>query len=172
MAELSRRNRRILLIVHVIVSVGWLGAGAANVVLGITALRASGVPPYWCYRMIEVIDTWLVIPVAFSALVTGLVLGVGTPWGLIRHWWVLTKLVLTVATIVFSTFGVGVWVEISIRQTAQHLQLHSTVGAQLVVGGFANIVGFVVMTWLSVAKPRGVTPWSRTSQRPDPVPGE
>jgi hypothetical protein len=40
------------------------------------------------------------------------------PWGLVRYWWVLSKLVLTVVVIVYSTFGLGVWVETSTAAVA------------------------------------------------------
>ena len=59
------------------------------------------------YVMIERLDTYLVILLAFSALTTGVVLSLTTKWGLSRYWWVLCKLVLTCAVILFSTFGVG-----------------------------------------------------------------
>ncbi len=38
------------------------------------------------------------VPVALLALVTGLVLALGTPWGLARHRWVWTKFWLTLIT--------------------------------------------------------------------------
>src|SRR4051794_8866401 len=107
----GRTTRQLLVFLHVAVSVGWMGAGAANVVLAMTAVH-SATPEISraCYLLIDRIDFFLVIPLAFSALVTGVVLGLVTPWGLARYWWVLGKLVLTVAVILYSTFGVGVWV--------------------------------------------------------------
>jgi hypothetical protein len=35
------------------------------------------------------------VPLAFGSLVTGIVQSLGTPWGLIRHYWVALKLVIT-----------------------------------------------------------------------------
>ena len=44
---------------------------------------------------------FVIVPLAFAALLTGLIQSLGTPWGLFRHYWVLTKLLLTVfATVV------------------------------------------------------------------------
>ena len=37
------------------------------------------------------------VPVSMGTLVTRILLSVGTPWGLARHYWVLVKFVLTVA---------------------------------------------------------------------------
>lgn len=156
-----RTARQWLLLVHVVCSLGWLGAGATNVVLAVTALRtADSSLRRSCYQLINVVDFALVIPLAFSALASGVVISLATKWRLLRHWWVLVKLVLTVAVIVFSTFGIGVWVEQSMQATAAPSSASSPVAVKLVVGAGANIVAFLFMTWASIAKPWGKTPWT------------
>lgn len=157
--ELPRRWRRVLLIVHVVVSVGWLGAGAANLVLAVGAATRH-LEPGLAYRAIQLTDTWVVIPAAFGALVTGVVLSVFTSWGLVRHWWVLVKLVVTVLTIASSTLGIGVQVELAVA--VDGLPPHPGWVIALAV---VNLAGFVVMTWLSVSKPRGLTPWGQRQRR-------
>jgi hypothetical protein len=156
---IGKRLRRVMVFVHVVVSTGWMGAGAANVVLTFTA--GLGDDPQVrraCYVLVRTIDTWLVIPGAFAALVSGVVLSVLTPWGLARYWWVLVKLVLTTAVIVFSTFFVGVWVERSITAGIAA----SPHAVELMVGPLASMAAFLLMTWASVAKPWGRTPWARS----------
>src|SRR6185312_15936867 len=121
-----------------------MGAGAANVVLAMTAgYTASADVRRVCYQMIEQIDAVLVIPGAVGALVSGLVLSAVTPWGFTRYWWVLLKLVLTVAVIVYSTLGVGVWVEESIQATAG-ADVESPVAGPLAYGALLNIVAFLL----------------------------
>ena len=156
-----------LVFVHIVMSLGWMGAGLANVVLAMTAGYTGDVDVRQvCYRMMERIDTFLVIPGAFAALVSGIVLCVVTPWGVARYWWVLSKLVLTVVVIVYSTVGLGVWVETSIAATSVST-VESPVAGQLAYGTLPNIVAFLFMTWVSVAKPWGTTPWApkRPSRR-------
>src|SRR5690349_4051292 len=95
--SVGKRTRQVLVFVHVVVSLGWMGAGAANVVLAMTAgYTDSGEVRRVCYLMIDQIDAFLVIPGAFAALASGVLLSVVTPWGLTRYWWVLVKLVLTI----------------------------------------------------------------------------
>src|SRR3981081_2425986 len=44
---------------------------------------------------------FVIVPLAFASLLSGLIQSLGTPWGLFRHYWVLVKLLLTTfATIV------------------------------------------------------------------------
>jgi hypothetical protein len=90
--RLPRRVRTALLVVHVATSAGWLGLDGALVALQVTGLH-SGDPaarPGIAIAM-AAIACWVLIPVVFAALCSGLVLALGTPWGLARHWWVLAK---------------------------------------------------------------------------------
>ncbi|WP_224390218.1 DUF2269 family protein [Pseudonocardia sp. ICBG1293] len=164
MARVRKRVRQLLVFLHVAVSVGWMGAGAANVVLAGVALGADPATAAAAYRFVDVVDWWLVIPLAFAALVTGVVVAVASPWGLTRHWWVLVKLVLTVAVIVWSTLAVGVWVEESVVAFAAG-ETASPVGGALVTGAALNIAAFLFMTWALVATPWGRTPWAPARRR-------
>lgn len=160
--RVGKRTRQVLVFLHIVASLGWMGAGLANVVLAVTAGYTVDVAVRQvCYRMISTIDTFLVIPGAFAALVSGILLSVVTPWGLARYWWVLSKLALTVVVIVYSTVGLGVWVETSIAATSASA-VESPVAGQLAYGTLPNVVAFLFMTWVSVAKPWGTTPWART----------
>lgn len=164
-SRVGRRTRHLLVFAHVVVSLGWMGAGLANVVLAMTGGYTSDADiRRVCYQMISTIDTFLVIPGAFAALVSGIVLSLVTPWGLVRYWWVLSKLVLTVVVIAYSTFGLGVWVETSIATTSLR-DVESPVAGPLAYGTLPNIVAFLFMTWVSVAKPWGTAPWA-SKQRP------
>lgn len=159
----GKRLRQVLVFLHVTSSLGWTGAGAANVVLAVTgATTSSAEVRRVAYGLIDRIDVALVIPLAFTTLVGGVLVSVATPWGLVRHWWVLVKLVLTVAVIIFSTFGIGVWVYQSIDASAGGGE--SPVAIRLVQGAGANIVAFVFMSFVSFVKPWGATPWARSGR--------
>lgn len=166
-----RRGRQWLLFAHVVLSIGWLGAGAANVVLAVTAARTTdGEIQRACYRLIHVLDLALVIPLAFGALASGVLISLATKWGLWRYWWVIVKFALTVAVIVFSTFGVGAWVEQSIASTSIR-GTESPVALQLILGALTNLAAFLFMTWASIAKPWPKTRWFKTP-RAATLPGQ
>jgi len=65
--------------------------------------------------------------------------------------------VLTVVVIVYSTFGVGVWVEQSMQFTAPPNVTISPVADRLAWGAAGNLVAFLFMTWISITKPWGLT---------------
>lgn len=164
MRPVKRTARQGMLFAHIVLSLGWMGAGAANVVLaGTAALTESEETRRVCYRLINTVDFALVIPLAFGSLGSGLLISLATKWQLLRHWWVLVKLALSVIT--FSTCGVGVWVEQSIAATSSG-PATSPVAVPLVVGASANIASFLFMTWASITKPWPKTPWATQPRTP------
>jgi hypothetical protein len=90
--RLPRRLRVALLVVHVAASAGWLGLDAALVALDVIGLN-SGDPVVRAgvVAAMAVIACWVLIPVVCASLCSGLVLAMGTPWGLARHWWLVAK---------------------------------------------------------------------------------
>lgn len=98
--QLSPSWRKLLLAVHIIVSVGLLGADAAVLMLCIAGARGSD--PRTVYPAAHLIASALLVPLALLALATGLALGLLTPWGVVRYWWTTIKLALTVAGVVLG----------------------------------------------------------------------
>jgi hypothetical protein len=94
--------RKFALTAHVTCSVGWLGAVAGFLALAVAGLSGQDAQMVRAAYLAMNVTAWFVIvPLAFAALLTGLVQSLGTRWGLFRHHWVLAKLLLTViATIV------------------------------------------------------------------------
>jgi hypothetical protein len=94
--------RKFALAAHLIVSVGWIGAVIGYLALGVatvTSQDAQTVRAAWI--AMELTGWYVIVPLALAALLTGLVMALGTPWGLFRHYWVLISLVLTIlATVV------------------------------------------------------------------------
>lgn len=89
--------RRSALTVHVTVSVGWLGAVAAFLVVAVAGMRSiDGQRAVAAYLAAELITWWLIVPLCLASLISGVLQSIGTSWGLIRHYWVAIKLGLTV----------------------------------------------------------------------------
>lgn len=161
------RLRKFALASHVTFSVGWIGAVAAYMVLDVAVaasqdfqtLRAS-------YIAMDLIVRWAIVPLAFASLLTGLVMSLGTKWGLFRHYWVLISLVLTIlATVVLlvearviSYFAV---VAADPATSSDDLRM---LGNTLVHSVGGTVVLLVIM-WLNVYKPRGVTPYGWRKQQ-------
>ena len=158
---LSRRWRKVTLATHLSVAIGWLGAVAAYVVLDVTVAMSrdpSLVRAAWI--SMGLVITWAIVPLALASLLTGIVLSLGTKWGLFRHWWVLISLLLTLLANVVLLSEVGVVIRAAHIATdpsgsdALLLTLPSTLPHS--VGG---LLVLLVVQVLNVFKPQGLTPY-------------
>ena len=85
---------------HVLSSVAWFGI-AVFVLFLLLVARSTGDVEYAraLYRTVET-SIWLSVPMAAVSGLTGLVLGLGTPWGVATHWWVVLKEIAFVPLVV------------------------------------------------------------------------
>jgi hypothetical protein len=96
------RLRKFTLATHIALSVGWIGAVAAYLALDVaTATSQDPQRLRAAYLGMDLIVREVIVPLAVASLLTGLVMAMGTRWGLVQHYWVLISLLLTiVATVV------------------------------------------------------------------------
>ncbi|MBW0274428.1 hypothetical protein ATM97_18195 [Nocardia sp. MH4] len=159
--------RKLALTVHVSASVGWLGAVVAFLVLAIIGLTSSDV------NLVRAIDlvarpmaVWVLIPLSVASLLTGIVQSLGTPWGLVRHYWVLFKLVLNVvATVILLLYTrtVDHYAGIAARPETTLDELRAPT---FVIHAAAAALFLVCAMVLAIYKPRGLTPFGVRSRRP------
>ena len=89
-----------MLTTHVVSSVGWLGAVAAFLALAIVGLTSQDAQLVrGAYLAMGPIGWFGILPSAFASPLAGTVQSLGSPSGLFRHYWVLTKSVLTILSI-------------------------------------------------------------------------
>lgn len=88
--------RKLSLTAHVTFSIGWIGAVAAFLVLSVAGLTSRNPDVVrGAYISTDLVSRFVIIPMCFAALATGLIESLGTPWGLFRYNWVATKFALT-----------------------------------------------------------------------------
>lgn len=158
------RGKRLTMSVHLIVSLGWLGAVLAYLALAVTGLVSRDAEVVrGAYGAMTLVGWAVIVPLSLAALVSGLVKSVDTPWGVLRYWWVCAKGVLTVG-------GIGVLLShmqavtrmsdlamtTALSPTALRLER-----VQLVVHAVGGLLLLSGLTVLSVYKPWGLTPFGR-----------
>lgn len=147
---LKRPVRRGVLVAHVAVSVSWLGLTLGLLALGLTAfLTEDATTAQAATRAMKVFGDWLVVPVALVSLLSGLVLALGTPWGLARHRWVWTKFWLTLITAGLSVF--------SLRPGIDEAAARGAADIDLVIAPSVATATYLFVTAISVLKPWGPT---------------
>jgi hypothetical protein len=156
--------RKLVLSIHLTASVGWLGALVAYSALGVAAAISHDAQTVRAAWIAMELTGWVVIvPLAVAALVSGIVISVGTPWGLFRHYWVLISLALTVvSTAILLLHMPSVSATAKIAREADAAQL-AQLGGDLghAIGG---LVVLLAITVLNVYKPRGLTPYGWRTQ--------
>lgn len=159
--------RKLALSVHLAASIGWIGAVAAYLVLDMATvtsdhpgtLRAA-------YVGMNLIVTSVIVPLAVTALISGIIMSLGTHWGLLRHYWVLISLLLTVfatTVLLVETRTIDALASIAAdpSTTAEDLaSLNSTLVHS--VGGMVILMAILI---LNVYKPRGMTRYGWRQQR-------
>jgi uncharacterized membrane protein len=154
--KLSRPARRANLVVHVAASASWLGLTLGLLALGITAATTgSAVTVEASVRAMKLFADWLLLPVAFLTFLSGLVLSLGTPWGLARHRWVFTKFWLTLATLTATVFALRPGVNHAVAAVAAGGPLPDS--GDVLFGPVVSLSAYVFMTVISVLKPWGLT---------------
>ena len=152
------RLRKVALTVHVACSVGSLGAVAGFLALALAGLGGGDAGmARAAYPAMDLTARFVVIPFVFAALLTGLVQALGTPWGPIRHWWVVAKLVATVAValvLLMQMEGIGDW-RIGGRDDRRGRPERGQVLARPACRG--GLVALLVPVALSLYKPQGMT---------------
>jgi hypothetical protein len=156
------RLRKFALTAHVTSSVGWLGALA---VVGLTSQDAELVRA--AYLVMEPLGWFVLVPLAFASLFTGLVQSLGTVWGLFRHYWVLFKLLINVfATIVLLMYTQTLRTlgDLAAETTSSSDDLGALRSPSPLLHAGAALLLLLVATGLAVYKPRGMTPYGQRRQ--------
>ncbi|MDE2462205.1 MAG: hypothetical protein KGO02_00610 [Alphaproteobacteria bacterium] len=161
--------RKFALTLHVVASVGWVGAVAGFLALAVAGFVSPDIVQVRAsYVAMDLTYNSVIIPLGLASLATGVISSLGTEWGLFRHYWVLIKLLLTVPTILMML---------------EHARLVGYMANAVVAAGFLRddlsgpriqlisyaclaLLVLLVATVLSTYKPRGRTLyWVRRLER-------
>jgi hypothetical protein len=158
---MGRTARRATLTAHVAVSVGWFGAVAVSLVLGVAGLLDRDpevVRAVWL--SLALVGWWALVPLSLLSLVTGLVQSLGTRWGLLRHYWVVVKLVLNlIATgvLLLYTQTLDTVADAARHASTDTLSSGGLVDASPLVHSLAALALLLGAIVLSIYKPTGLT---------------
>jgi hypothetical protein len=162
--RLSRKARRLALTAHVAVSVGWLGLDLGLLTLGLTGLL-SGDPQLQraAYRVMGLFGDVLIIPISLASLLTGLLVSLGTHWGLFRYYWVAAKFWLTLGATTASIFALRAQIGAAVHR----LPATSTDPGPLDIGGTAASLvaapSVALLVYLAATALSTYKPWGRTA---------
>ena len=156
--------RKAVLAAHLLSSVGWIGAVVAYLALGISAVTSQDVQTVRSAWIAMELTGWFVIaPLALAALLSGLAMSLGTPWGLFRHYWVVITLVLTLFATVILLLHLPTVSALADTARAADGAHPGGLGGDLFHAGGGLLV-LLVIAVLNVYKPHGLTPYGWRKQ--------
>jgi hypothetical protein len=164
MARNPRGWRQLAVWLHIVTSAGWMAL--ALVLFALLCLATTAGDPAvaaGATASAHYLDVVLLAPLANASAATGLMLSVGTAWGLTHHGWVLTKLAITLVQLYAGIFL------LSGALTATADAPGEAPPPALLAGTAAMAGAIAFQAWLSVAKPGGKTRWSREHRTGRPV---
>lgn len=109
--RLSGRARKTVLVTHIISGGMWFGIDLALGILAVTAMvtddrGTAGM----ALQAIDLFAIWPMFGASLVCLASGVLLGLGSKYGLLRYWWVAVKLGINVAmsTLIYFALRPGV----------------------------------------------------------------
>ena len=151
--------RRLALAIHIVASMGWLGAAIAILAMAMIGLTSDdedivrGV-----YQVMEPTAWLTLVPMAIGSLVTGALSSLASVWGLFRHWWVVFKILINAFAIVVLLMYMATFSAMADIAADPASDLALVRNPSPLLHGIIAIAALLAATVLSVYKPRGLTP--------------
>lgn len=151
--RLGKSQRKGWLVLHIATAGAWIGMDLVMAVLVFTAMW-TGDPrtAALCYQALELFAVWPMLISGVLCLISGVALGLGTKYGLVRFWWVAVKLVLNVVLCVLVLFAL----RSGVHEAAEYGRtMTGPAPGDMVFPPIVSTVSLLFATAISVFKPWG-----------------
>jgi hypothetical protein len=157
--------RRVALTTHMTCSVGWVGAVLAFLALAIIGVTSDDeMKVRGAYLLMAPAAWFVLVPLAHASLLSGIALSLGTTWGLLRHYWVVLKLGITVFATVILLIYMGTFRQMAGVAADPVLDLAVVRNASPIVHAILALILLFGATVLGVYKPFGMTVYGKRKQ--------
>jgi uncharacterized membrane protein len=160
------RLRKLTLLVHVASSVGWLGSVVFFLALAIVGLTSDDAETVrGAYLVMEPAAWYVLVPFAIASLLTGLLQSLTTAWGLIRHYWVVFKLLINVAATVILLVYTATLDSVARVASDPSTDIASVRNVSPLLHAVLALILLLVAMTLAIYKPRGLTWYGQRTHR-------
>lgn len=150
--------RRFTFTTHITSSIGWVGAVLAFLALAIIGFTSDDpLKVRGAYLLMAPAAWFVLVPLAHASLLSGIVLSLGTTWGLFRYYWVVLKLGITVFATVILLIYMGTFRQMAGVAADPVVDLEAVRNASPIVHAILALVLLVGATVLAAYKPFGTT---------------
>jgi hypothetical protein len=157
--------RRLTFTTHITSSVGWIGAVMAFLALAVIGFTSNDeVKVRGSYLLMAPAAWFVLVPLAHASLLSGIILSLGTTWGLFRNYWVVLKLGITVFSTVILLVYMGTFRQMAGVAADPVLDLAAVRNASPILHAILALILLIAATVLGVYKPFGMTAYGRRKQ--------
>jgi uncharacterized membrane protein len=157
--------RKFALTAHITSSLGWIGAAIVFLALAVIGLTSQDDQTVrGVYLVMEPAAWFVLVPLAFASLLTGLVMSLGTVWGVFRHYWVMFKLLIAVFATIVLLIYMGTFRFMAAVAADPSVDLAMVRNASPILHAVLAVLLLLVATVLAVYKPQGMTPYGWRKQ--------
>lgn len=156
--RLGKRSRKGVLVVHLVSAGAWMGIDVVIAILVFTALVTNDAhTAAVCYQALELFAIWPLFVTGLVCLASGLTLGLGTKYGLLRYWWVAVKLVINIVFVALVPLSLRPSVTAAAGYGRQLTPEEPVVFAvnDLIFPPIVSPIGLLIAVLLAVYKPWG-----------------
>jgi hypothetical protein len=158
--------RKLFLTVHVIATVGWLGAVVVFLALaGIGLSAADPATARGAYLVMEPAARLVLVPLALLSTFSGILQSLGTHWGLFRHYWVIFKLLITLVATGILLIYMETFAHMAAVAADEEATLQAVRNASPALHAALALAGLGIATVLAIHKPPGLTRYGWRSRR-------
>jgi hypothetical protein len=150
--------RRFTFTAHITSSIGWVGAALTFLALAVIGFTSDDpVKVRGAYLLMAPAAWFVLVPLAHASLLSGIVLSLGTTWGLFRYYWVVLKLGITVFATVILLIYMGTFRQMAGVAADPVMDLAAVRNASPIVHAVLALALLLTATILGVYKPLGMT---------------
>ena len=150
--------RRFTFTTHVTSSVGWVGAALAFLALAVIGFTSDDpLKVRGAYLLMAPAAWFVLVRLAHASLLSGIILSLGTTWGLFRYYWVVLKLGITVFATVILLIYMGSFRQMAGVAADPVMDLAAVRNASPIVHALLALALLLAATVLGVYKPFGMT---------------
>jgi len=161
--RLGKGARKVTLLVHIVSAGAWIGIDVIVAVLvGVGWFADSASTRGVAYQALGLFVVWPMLTSAVMCLGSGLLLGWGSKYGLVRYWWVAVKLFLNLllTTLILIALNPAMPEVAEYGRSLAAGQPNSTDVSDLFFPPIVSLTLLTFATTLSIFKP-----WGRTRRR-------
>jgi len=161
MSKFKAKGLKTLKLLHLIAVICWIsGAICVFTLLMLSGSVSNEESLVYIFDLLEFIDNAFIIIGALTTVLIGMIYGVFTNWGFIKHRWIAVKWIFALAIIVYGTMvflpAVRNMQELVIQHglTAMQDSSYQALHQKLFINSLFNMIVMTFIIWLSCFRPK------------------